>query len=98
MIEAKVEAHLVATVKRLGGETRKVKWPGRRGAPDRLVMLPGRSLFVELKRPKDGRLEAHQAREHAKLRFAGSEVLVLDTIAKIDDWAKSVDPLGCWRS
>lgn len=38
--EAKIEKYLVKQVKTLGGEVRKVKWLGRRGAPDRLVMLP----------------------------------------------------------
>lgn len=60
MRESIIEAYLVACVKELGGETRKVQWIGRDGAPDRLVMLPERfyesgpsrpafSLFVELK-------------------------------------------------
>ena len=40
MRESTIEAHLVKRVKELGGECRKVTWPGRRGAPDRLVMLP----------------------------------------------------------
>lgn len=40
MRESQIEAHLVKRVKELGGEVRKVKWIGRRGAPDRLVMLP----------------------------------------------------------
>lgn len=40
MRERDIEAHLVARVKELGGEVRKVKWIGRRGAPDRVVMLP----------------------------------------------------------
>ncbi len=38
--ERDIEAHLVKQVKLLGGEVRKVKWIGRAGAPDRLVMLP----------------------------------------------------------
>lgn len=42
MREAQIEQHLVQRVKALGGEVRKVKWIGRGGAPDRLVMLPGR--------------------------------------------------------
>ena len=37
--ERDIEAHLVKRVKALGGEVRKVQWIGRRGAPDRLVML-----------------------------------------------------------
>jgi hypothetical protein len=31
-------------VQELGGEVRKVRWIGRRGAPDRLVMLPRRRV------------------------------------------------------
>lgn len=38
--ESEVEQYLVDRVKALGGEVRKVKWLGRDGAPDRLVMLP----------------------------------------------------------
>lgn len=37
--ERDIERYLVKRVKELGGEVRKVVWPGRRGAPDRLVML-----------------------------------------------------------
>lgn len=40
MRESQVENYLVERVKALGGEVRKVRWIGRNGAPDRLVMLP----------------------------------------------------------
>jgi hypothetical protein len=70
-------------VREKGGQTRKVKWVGRHGAPDRLVLLPGWHFLAELKRPgKDA--EDHQYREHMLLRAAGFEVVVLDTIEKID--------------
>ena len=51
MLERDIEAHLVKRVKDLGGEVRKVQWIGRRGAPDRLVMLPAaeRVVFQNLK-------------------------------------------------
>lgn len=95
MIEATIEAYLDTRIKALGGETRKVKWPGRRGAPDRMVLLPPRAYgwprfflarhpLVELKRPKGGVLEPHQVREHERLRAAGFEVLVLWSIEDID--------------
>ncbi len=42
MRESDIERHLVRRVKELGGEVRKVRWIGRKGAPDRLVMLPER--------------------------------------------------------
>jgi len=40
MRESTIELYLVEQVKALGGEVRKVKWIGRNGAPDRIVMLP----------------------------------------------------------
>lgn len=84
MLERTIEAHLVKTVKLAGGEVRKVQWIGRRGAPDRVVMMPGGKLYwVELKRP-GGLAEEHQAREHARMEKLGQHVLILDTIEKID--------------
>lgn len=43
----KIEEHLVRRVHELGGEIRKVKWIGRRGAPDRVVMLPERGVITD---------------------------------------------------
>lgn len=90
MIERTVERHLTRRVKETGGEVRKVVWPGRNGAPDRLVgWPPARHAFVELKRPKKG-AEAHQAREHERLRAIGFEVVVLDTIEAVDAFVEGV--------
>ena len=47
MRESVIEKHLVKRVKALGGEVRKVQWIGRRGAPDRLVMLPPREALCQ---------------------------------------------------
>lgn len=46
MKERDIERYLVRRVKELGGECRKVKWIGRSGAPDRLVMLPPQNLLA----------------------------------------------------
>lgn len=56
MRESKIETYLVERVKELGGEVRKVRFIGRRGAPDRLVMLP-ESWWVDIVfgRPRDKR-------------------------------------------
>lgn len=44
--ERDVERYLVQQVKLLGGEVRKVRWIGRTGAPDRVVMLdPERAVM-----------------------------------------------------
>lgn len=52
MREEKIEAYLVRRVKELGGEVRKVKWLGRKGAPDRLVLLPEARKTVAHDGPK----------------------------------------------
>lgn len=84
MKENAVRQHLHRRTKELGGEVRCVKWLGRAHAPDDLLLLPGRHVYVESKRPgKEGR--AGQLREHERMRAAGCEVLLLDTIEKIDE-------------
>ena len=84
MRESTIEDHLVRRANEIGGEVRKVKWIGRRGAPDRVVMLPGGRLYwVELKRP-DQKAEPHQAREHERMRSMGQRVLIIDSFEAIE--------------
>lgn len=79
MRESDIEKYLVERVKALGGEVRKVRWVGRNGAPDRLVMLPGRTVWVELKAPGE-KCRPHQVREHERMRRMGQVVLVVDSL------------------
>lgn len=76
--ERVAEQYLREQVTALGGMCPKFIDPARRGAPDRMVLLPGLPVhFVEMKRAKLGRLEAHQERYHADLRRLGHRVWVL---------------------
>lgn len=89
MRERDIEQYLVRRVKELGGEVRKVQWIGRRGAPDRLVMLPAQreyesTVWVELKAP-GVKAEPHQLREHNRMRGLGQHVVVIDSIEGVDD-------------
>lgn len=84
MRERDVERALIKRVKQAGGEVRKLAWIGRRGAPDRLVMLPGRYLFVELKAP-GGRVSRLQDLEHRRLRAAGFDVRIVWKVEDIDE-------------
>lgn len=83
ILERDVEAYLVAKVKALGGEVRKVAWVGRKGAPDRVVMLPAiwasqppssfwdnsrTTIWVELKNPETILTFPADARERAQAR------------------------------
>lgn len=89
MRESTIERHLVKRVKEAGGDTRKVKWTGRRGAPDRIVLFPGfdGGAWVEVKRP-GGVVEPHQHREHERMRGLGLRVVVLESKAQIDDFIR----------
>ena len=94
MLESSIENRLIRRVKELGGEVRKVQWVGRRGAPDRLVMLPlcGRvgpysdltSFWVELKAPGE-KAKPHQAREHERMRKMGQQVFVIDSLEAVEE-------------
>ncbi len=83
MRESAIEKYLVRRVKEWGGEIRKVEWIGRRGAPDRWVMLPWRIFWVELKAPGE-KLDPHQAREHKKMKKYGEDVIVIDSFEDVD--------------
>jgi hypothetical protein len=93
MRESEIEKYLVKRVKELGGEVRKVKWIGRRGAPDRMVLLLPlvkgvgfwlpTIIWIELK--ATGKVaEPHQLREHKRMRDMGQRVEVIDSIEGVD--------------
>lgn len=91
MRERDIERHLVKRAKELGGEVRKVEWIGRRGAPDRLIMLPQEAyiddarscIWVELKAPGVAP-EPYQLREHERMRKLGQRVEVIDSIEAVE--------------
>jgi len=97
--ERDIERRLVERVKQLGGELRKVKWVGRDGAPDRVVMLPQFAFYteprapawVELKAPGKAATfpanahERKQKREHDRMRKMGQQVFVIDSFEGIED-------------
>lgn len=88
--EVNVEARLFQGVKKRGGIALKLtRWGG---IPDRALILPGgRTVYVELKRPKDGRLTWRQRLTHARLRKMGHEVEVLWSREEVDEWLRSED-------
>lgn len=82
--ERDVEAYFVRKVKEFGGEVRKVKWLGRRGAPDRVVFLNG-TYWVELKAPGE-KPRPEQLREHGRMGTHGAWVYVLDSFESVDNF------------
>ena len=74
VLEKEIEQKLVSMVKKHGGLCLKWVCPGWLGVPDRIVLLPGgRVVFVELKRPKGGKMSSMQkwwAKKLTELGFA----------------------------
>lgn len=66
-------------VKKLGWLSRKLQWIGRHGAPDRVFIRFGKLVFIEFKQFKKKPTE-HQRLEHERLRAAGMDVYVIDSI------------------
>lgn len=82
MRESAIESPTVKTAKLDGWIVRKVKWIGRRGAPDRYFTKWGYTpRFIEFKAPGKP-LKPHQKREIKKLRAAGTIVYVVDSLLK----------------
>jgi hypothetical protein len=87
--EKKIEHYLTSKVQAAGGLC--WKWPAsaRAGVPDRIVIIGGEVVFVELKRP-GGKLSAIQKAVHAKLRAAGARVEVIDSQELIDNLISAI--------
>jgi hypothetical protein len=81
LVEADIEAFLVEMVRQLGGKIRKVRWVGRRGAPDRFVWIPGWAFpaMVELKKPGETP-RINQLKEIDALRSMNVRVEVVDSM------------------
>lgn len=81
--ERDVERYLVEQVEAHGGLVRKLKWIGRRGAPDRFIVLGGKVILVEVKRPTEAP-DLHQAREMKRLVDVGCECYWVKELAEVD--------------
>ena len=83
--ERSIELYLVHAVTDRQGLAIKLDPVNQRGAPDRLVLLPGgRVVFVEVKRPR-GRVSKHQRAWQRKLKRLGFETAIVQNKDEIDD-------------
>lgn len=92
MRESALERRLVREVKRRGGQADKFTVPGKRGMPDRIILLPGaRTVFVEMKAPGES-LRPLQAKRAKDLRAMDFPVYCIDSIKGINDFIAEVFP------
>lgn len=93
-LEKDIEKKLRDAIKKRGGFCLKWVCPGWSGVPDRLVLLPGgRIIFVETKRPKDGRVARLQEWWHRQLRGLGFQVYVVFTEGELATLLLVVDEM-----
>ena len=91
MKESEVENLLVWAVERIGGRAYKFASPSHRGVADRIVCLPdGSTWFVELKRPKGGRLSPLQQIFAGEMLMLQQKYVCLWSVEEVDAWIKTV--------
>jgi hypothetical protein len=87
MRESEVENYLVWKIETSGGKTFKFKSPSQRGVADRIVCMPnGETWFIELKRPKGGRLAPLQAIFRDEVVKLQQRYALLTNKKEIDEW------------
>lgn len=91
IVEKDIENYLKAKVEGCGGKCLKFPATFEEGIPDRLVILPGgKIIFVELKRPKGGRLAPMQVYQIKKLKDLGCLVYVVHNYREVENMLKEV--------
>lgn len=80
-MEIAIELPVVKRAEKAGWFVRKVQWPGRRGAPDRVFIKGGRTVWIEFK--DEGEVpRLSQTLEHDRMKEAGAEVYWCDNITE----------------
>lgn len=81
--ERDIERKLVGMVRRLGGRALKFVSPGTDGVPDRIILMPGKVYFVEVKAPGE-KLRPLQEAVIRIMRNLDQKVFTVDSMEEID--------------
>lgn len=96
MIEKEVEQYLVWCVEtKLKGKSWKFASPSMRGVADRIICLPdGQTWFVEMKRPKGGRLSPLQQIFAGEMQMLNQKYSCLWSKEEVDAWVTRISGAG----
>lgn len=88
--EKDIERYLVNQAQKgTDWQIRKAQWVGHNHCPDRLIMTPDITVWVEVKAP--GKVpRAGQEREHTRMRRAGQIVVSVSTKDEVDQLIKDM--------
>ena len=78
-MEKGVEMPVVKRAEKAGWFVRKLAWPGRIGAPDRVFIKDGRVVWIEFK-DAGKRPRKSQELEHDRMKAAGAELYWCDNV------------------
>ena len=78
-MEKGVEMPVVKRAEKAGWFVRKLAWPGRIGAPDRVFIKDGRVVWIEFK-DAGKRPRKSQELEHDRMKAAGAEIYWCDNV------------------
>ena len=85
--ESEIEKYFIWTVASLGGTTFKFKSINHRGVADRIACLPtGDTWFVEIKKPKGGRLSPLQVLFAKEMEKLNQKYVCLWDKNQINEW------------
>lgn len=83
MLEREIEKKFDEKIKLKNGLSYKWVAPGNSGVPDRIVIINGKVIFVELK-TINGRMSKLQERQHKKIRNIYPDIFVLYGIEEVE--------------
>lgn len=86
--EKAIEQHLKQKSENVGAICLKFVSPGTRGVPDRVIISERGIFFVELKRPKGGRLSPHQKRWLREFKRRGHTIHVISTLEEVETFVE----------
>jgi hypothetical protein len=89
ILEKDIEQYLLKRCRQQNWYAPKFTSPGRRSVPDRMVVMPGRITFVELKAPGK-KPTPKQLWEHQRLGNLGHDVHVLDSYESVDSFIQAM--------
>ena len=91
MKEKEIEDYFVWKVAMIHGKTYKFKSVNQRGVSDQIACLPnGQTWFVELKRPKGGKVSELQKLFGESMKTLNQKYALLTTKEEIDKWEKNL--------
>ena len=94
-LEKDVEARLRDRIKAAGGVSWKFVSPNNRGVSDRVALINGRTIYIEVKRD-GGKMSALQKSFAEKITINGGEYALVEGMQGVDDFIKTIRDEAQW--